>query len=165
LQRAKDRGLSRNDLSRNYGTPIVGETSDWWLNDLYKSALEEKDILQAFQDALTQKDVLEGQNGGGAGMTCMNLLQFEAKLLIKLGHMFPGGTGTSSRVVQGGSEGKEYTVGVLVQTNYGHNYALQIGGVPIGELLLAEGIGFGADPWKKKPIGKADDGSIVIILM
>jgi len=89
-------------------------------------------------------------------------------MLTKLGHMFPGGTGTSSRVVKSDTEGKEYTVGVLVQSNYGHNYDLQIGGVPVGELLLAEGIGYGADPSKKAtslPTGKADDGSIVIILM
>lgn len=48
----------------------MAETADWWLNDVYKSALEEKDVLQAFANALTQKEVLEGQHGGGAGMTC-----------------------------------------------------------------------------------------------
>lgn len=82
--------------------------------------------------------------------------------------MFPGGTGTSSRVVKSDTEGKDYTVGVLVQSNYGNNYDLQIAGVPIGELLLAEGIGYGADPSKKVkdgPGGKANEGSIVIILM
>lgn len=104
--------------------------------------------MDAFETAMTQTEVLEGQHGGGAGMTC---------------HMFPGGTGTSSRLVKGNEEdGREYTVGVLVQTNYGHNYDLQMGGVPIGKILLKEGK---EEPRAKVPKGKADDGSIVIILM
>ena len=105
-------------------------------------------MQQAFANALTQEEVQEGQCGGGAGMTC---------------HMFPGGTGTSSRLVKG-SEGKEYTLGILVQSNYGHDYDLQIAGVPIGKLLLKDK----SDEENKsnKPFGgKADEGSIVIILM
>lgn len=86
---------------------------------MYKSALTVENVQQAFANTLTQKEVQEGQRGGGAGMTC---------------HMFPGGTGTSSRLVKG-SEGKEYTVGILVQTNYGHDHDLQIAGVPVGKLL------------------------------
>jgi D-aminopeptidase len=73
--------------------------------------------------------------------------------------MFPGGTGTSSRIVNG-----KYTVGVLVQSNYGHTHDLQIGGVPVGKLLLKEKPDYlkvKADAFS----GKADDGSIVIILM
>ena len=123
----------------------MGETADWILNDVHNSALEPKDVFQAFANAMTQTEVLEGQNGGGAGMTC---------------HMFPGGTGTSSRVVN-----DKYTVGVLCQSNYGHVGDLQIGGVPIGKLLLKQDQNF----VKTKPAaalgGKADDGSIVIILM
>jgi D-aminopeptidase len=82
--------------------------------------------------------------------------------------MFPGGTGTSSRVVKGkvGTEEK-YTVGVLVQSNYGHCDTLQIGGVPIGELIIKER-GSPVHVKEEKPApatGKADDGSIVIYLM
>ncbi|KAH6673335.1 peptidase family S58-domain-containing protein [Halenospora varia] len=147
LQRAKEKGISLDDLSHNYGTPIVGETADWHLNDVYQSTLKEENIMEAFKNALTQEAVLEGQHGGGAGMTC---------------HMFPGGTGTSSRVVKESKDGeKEYTVGVLVQTNYGHNYDLQIAGVPIGKLLLNEQKEAAANV----STGKADDGSIVIILI
>ena len=136
-------------MSHNYGTPVVAETSDWWLNDVSKSALEPKDVHAAFDAALTQVEVLEGQNGGGASMTC---------------HMFPGGTGTSSRVVTG--DGKEYTVGVLVQSNYGHNYDLQIAGVPIGKLMLKEGsIATPGAKGEGSVDGKADDGSIVVMLM
>jgi D-aminopeptidase len=90
---------------------------------------------------------MEGQNGGGAGMTC---------------HMFPGGTGTSSRVVKGSREGETYTVGVLVQSNYGRMYDFQIGGVPVGKILLKEKV---LDEKNTVPGGKADDGSIVIVLM
>jgi len=115
---------------------------------VYQSALTQENVADAFKAAMTQTEVLEGQHGGGAGMTC---------------HMFPGGTGTSSRIVKGGEEdGREYTVGVLVQTNYGHNYDLHIGGVPIGKLLLKEQK---EAPQSKVPTGKADDGSIVIFLM
>lgn len=70
MNRSLEKGISRTELVHSYGTPVVGETSDWWLNDLYKSTLEAKDILQAFENAETQEEVLEGQFGGGAGMTC-----------------------------------------------------------------------------------------------
>lgn len=152
LRRSKEKKLSLNDISHNYGTPVVAETADWYLNDVYDSALTETDILKAFDNALTQDEVFEGQNGGGAGMTC---------------HIFPAGTGTSSRLVKVTADGDEtYTVGVLVQSNYGHTDTLQIAGVPIGELLLKENAG--PMPVKEetpKVTGKADDGSIVIILM
>lgn len=140
-------------MSHNYGTPIVAETADWHLNNVFKSALTPQNVHDAFTAAKTQTDVLEGQNGGGAGMTC---------------HMFPGGTGTSSRVVKGEEgNGKEYTVGVLVQSNYGHNYDLQIAGVPMGKLLMKEGaIKTPVERGRQERMeGKADDGSIVIILM
>lgn len=148
LQQARANKTSLDDLSHNYGTPIVAETADWWLNDVYKSALTGESVQLAFANVLSQEEVQEGQFGGGAGMTC---------------HMFPGGTGTSSRLVQG-SEGREYTVGILVQTNYGHDYDLQIAGVPVGKLLLKEKSN--EEEKSKYPHGgKADEGSIVIILM
>jgi D-aminopeptidase len=152
LKRSEALGIDLDEMSHNYGTPVVAETSDWWLNDVAKSALDPKDVHDAFTAALNQNEVLEGQNGGGASMTC---------------HMFPGGTGTSSRVVEG-KDGKKYTVGVLVQSNYGHNYDLQIAGVPIGKLMLKEGTIFtpgSRGESKSAPDGKADDGSIVVMLM
>ena len=95
--------------------------------------------------AMTQDEIQEGQNGGGAGMTC---------------HQFPGGTGTSSRVVDG-----KYTVGVLCQSNYGHTHDLQIAGVPIGKLLLQKGMTRVQEEYSNRVGAKTDDGSIVIILM
>lgn len=148
LKTAQEKGKGIDEISHAYGTPIVGETADWHLNNVFDSVLTQENVEDAFKAAMTQTEVLEGQHGGGAGMTC---------------HMFPGGTGTSSRLVKESKEdGREYTVGVLVQTNYGHNYDLQIGGVPIGKILLKEGK---EEPQSKVPKGKADDGSIVIILM
>jgi D-aminopeptidase len=152
LKRSEALGIDLTEMSHNFGTPVVAETSDWWLNDVGKSALDPKDVHDAFTAALTQTEVLEGQYGGGASMTC---------------HMFPGGTGTSSRVVKG-EGGKKYTVGVLLQSNYGHNYDLQIAGVPIGKLMLKEGTIFAPGSRgesESSPDGKADDGSIVIMLM
>lgn len=117
LKNAREQGTSLETMSHNYGTPIVAETADWWLNDVHAAGLKSETVQEAFANAITQEDVLEGQNGGGAGMTC---------------HMFPGGTGTSSRVVKGGdgSDGMEYTVGVLCQSNYGHTHDMQVRSSP-----------------------------------
>lgn len=153
LDQARKNGTSLDTISHNYGTPVVGETADWWLNDPYKTALQEKHVEEAFANALTQTEIQEGQHGGGAGMTC---------------HMFPGGTGTSSRVVKGHGEEK-YTVGVIIQSNYGHTHDLQIGGVPVGKLVLKQKGSPVHQPETGKPSssagGKADEGSIVIYLM
>lgn len=111
-----------------------------------------------------QVTVLEGQHGGGAGMTC---------------HEFLGGTGTSSRVVNGeaGADGEieegKYTIGVLCQSNYGHKKDMRIGGIPIGALLLKEASAEAAktahtpaEEEKRLPEGgRVGDGSIVIIIM
>lgn len=84
--------------------------------------------------------------------------------------MFPGGTGTSSRVSKGEGE-KVYTTGVLVQSNYGMVQDLHVGGIPMGKLIVKEKGSPVHMPVLKdgkvpEPIGgKADDGSIVIILM
>lgn len=143
-------GLSLGDISHNYGTPIVGETSDWWLNDVYQSTIDAKDVKQAFANTLTQTEVQEGQHGGGAGMTC---------------HMFPGGTGTSSRLVDALEDGKKYTVGALCQSNYGLKIDMNIAGIPMGRMLFKENSEKEGAKVKNSPGGKADDGSIVIILM
>jgi D-aminopeptidase len=112
-----------------------------------------------------QAAVLEGQHGGGAGMTC---------------HEFLGGAGTSSRVVNGErrTEGGEmevvkgmYTVGVLCQCNYGHKRDMRIGGVPVGRLLMKEDEdaskeqGKGAEKESRQEIGRVGEGSIVILIL
>lgn len=96
------------------GLPVVAETWDGALNDIYGQHVSEEDAIRAIEGAQPGA-VLEGNVGGGSGMIC---------------HQFKGGIGTSSRVVQ--IAGGEYTVGVLVQCNYGDRDGLQIAGVPVG---------------------------------
>jgi D-aminopeptidase len=94
---------------------VVGETNDGGLNDIRKRVVTQKDVLEAISNA---KDgpVEEGAVGAGTGTVCFG---------------FKGGIGTSSRVIPASYGG--YTVGVLVQSNYGG--VLEIDGVPIGQIL------------------------------
>lgn len=148
LKQARSRGQDDFAISRNYGSPVVGETCDWWLNDIEGSLLEKKHIMDAFEAALTQDSVLEGSYGGGTGMSC---------------HQFKGGSGTSSRVVKGAA--KDYTIGVMVQSNYGSMTDLQIGGVPIGKILSKEKKEEDQKKQETPGPGRSADGSIVILIM
>ena len=91
--------------------PVVSETYDGILNDIHAQAVTEETALEALRNA-TSGPIAEGNVGGGTGMIC---------------HEFKGGTGTSSRVTPQG-----YTVGVLVQANYGRRELLRISGAPVG---------------------------------
>lgn len=93
---------------------VVGETNDGWLNDIRGRHIQENDVLEAIQKA--NGFVEEGNVGAGTGTTCF---------------AFKGGIGTSSRKLPQSLGG--YTVGVLVQTNFGG--VLQIDGVPVGKEL------------------------------
>ena len=98
-----------------WGLPVVAETYDGSLNDINGFHVRPEHVSSAL-DAAKGGPVLEGNVGGGTGMIC---------------HGFKGGIGTASRrlaVEQGG-----YTVGVLVQCNYGARRDLRIAGVPVGE--------------------------------
>lgn len=100
-------------LNYDFMMPVVAETYDG-LNDINGQHVTTEHALAAM-DAAVGGPVLEGNVGGGTGMTC---------------HGFKGGTGTSSQEVSLGDE--TYTVGVLVQCNYGSRSALRIAGVPVG---------------------------------
>lgn len=95
--------------------PVVGETNDGWLNDIQGRHVSSSDVLEAIENAKTGV-VEEGSVGAGTGTHCLG---------------FKGGIGTSSRVLP--KEKGGYTVGVLVQTNFGG--ILTIDGVPVGEEL------------------------------
>lgn len=95
--------------------PIVGETNDGWLNDIRGRNVKTSDVLEAISNATT-KEVSEGNVGAGTGTRALG---------------FKGGIGTSSRVLPKSKGG--YTVGVLVQTNFGG--ILRINGAPVGEEL------------------------------
>lgn len=95
--------------------PIVGETNDGWLNDIRGRHVKAADVFEAIHTASTQ-EVLEGNVGAGTGTNTLG---------------FKGGIGTSSRVLPKNKGG--YTVGVLVQTNFGG--ILRINGAPVGTEL------------------------------
>ena len=95
--------------------PIVGETSDSFLNDIAGFHVRQEHVFAALNNARTGS-VAEGNVGGGTGMVA---------------HGFKAGIGTASRRVNG-----RYTVGALVQANYGARAELTIAGVPVGKEIL-----------------------------
>ena len=98
----------------DWGLPVVAETWDGALNDGYGFHVSREDAFAAIESA-RGGPVAEGNVGGGTGMIC---------------HEFKGGIGTSSRVLSIRDGG--YTVGVLVQCNYGQRRLLRIAGAPVG---------------------------------
>ena len=98
-----------------WGLPVVAETYDGGLNDINGFHVKAEHVAAAL-DAAKGGVVQEGAVGGGTGMVC---------------HGFKGGIGTASRVLPAADGG--YTVGVLVQCNYGLRRDLRIAGVPVGE--------------------------------
>lgn len=101
-----------------YAYPLVAETYDGVLNDINGFHVQKEDAWHAL-DSAKPGPVTEGCVGGGTGMVCLG---------------FKGGIGTSSRVIDKKLGG--YTVGVLVQTNFGNRAQLTIAGVPVGKELL-----------------------------
>jgi D-aminopeptidase len=98
-----------------WGLPVVAETYDGGLNDINGFHVKPEHVIAAL-DGAKGGTVQEGAVGGGTGMVC---------------HGFKGGIGTASRKLPAGQGG--YTVGVLVQCNYGARRDLRIAGVPVGE--------------------------------
>jgi D-aminopeptidase len=107
----------RDGASQLFHLPVVAETYDGWLSDIQSFPLTQAHALAAL-DAATSGAIAEGNVGGGTGMIC---------------HEFKGGTGTASRVVS--EDGARYTVGALVQANYGARDLLRVDGVPIGRMI------------------------------
>jgi D-aminopeptidase len=97
--------------------PVVAETDDGFLSDNRAFGLTREDVWAAL-DGATTKPVAEGVVGAATGTQ-----QFD----------FKGGIGTSSRVVD--IQGSRFTVGVLLQTNYGSRHQLQIMGIPVGRQI------------------------------
>jgi len=95
--------------------PVVAETWDGFLNDINGFHVRKENAFEAL-DGASSGPVAEGNVGGGTGM---------------IAHGFKGGIGTSSRVVA--IDGSSYTVGILVQANYGSRDRLTILGVPVGK--------------------------------
>jgi len=117
-----------------WSLPVVAETWDGQLNDINGFHVKPEDAFHALNSAAGGA-VTEGNVGGGTGMVCNG---------------FKGGTGTSSRTLSAKEGG--YTVGVLVQCNYGVQQQLRIAGIPVGR-ELPSGIPH-----------KDDTGSIIVVI-
>jgi L-aminopeptidase/D-esterase-like protein len=98
-----------------WGLPVVAETYDGGLSDINGFHVKAEHVFRAL-DSARGGTVAEGNVGGGTGMRC---------------HGFKGGIGTASRRVDARAGG--WTVGVLVQCNYGARRELRVAGVPVGE--------------------------------
>lgn len=127
-----------------YTYPVVGETYDGFLNDIYGFHVKEEHAYEALNTA-SNGTIAEGNVGGGAGMMCLG---------------FKGGTGTASRVFKY-NDSTTYTVGVLVQANFGARADLTIAGVPVGQGLM--------DTLKTEFYGppsdrQEGDGSIIVVV-
>jgi len=118
-----------------WSLPVVAETWDGDLSDAKAFPVKSEHVFAALENAHAGAALAEGNVGGGTAMIC---------------HEYKCGTGTSSRVVEIG--GKRYTVGVLVQANYGVRSELRIAGVPVGKFLPAT-----------RPDAQ-DSGSIIIVV-
>jgi L-aminopeptidase/D-esterase-like protein len=117
-----------------WSLPIVAETWDGDLNDIYGMHVKSEHLVAAL-DRAAPGPVAEGGVGGGTGMIC---------------HEFKGGIGTASRVLP--EKAGRYTVGVLVQANHGLRHQLRIAGLPVGA-EIAEG-----------RVREQDSGSIIIVV-
>jgi D-aminopeptidase len=112
---ALERDERGRDSRARWSLPVVAETYDGVLNDIDGFHVRSEHLREAWNSAVYGV-VVEGNVGGGTGMIC---------------HGFKGGIGTSSRVVS--ETDGAYTVGVLVQANYGRRERLTIAGVPVGQ--------------------------------
>ncbi len=115
--------------------PVVGETSDGFLSDMQARPIGLAEVRAALADAATGL-VAEGAVGAGTGTSCYG---------------WKGGIGTASRVLE--VQGQNFTVGMLVQSNFGRPEELTIAGVPVGLHLQPP-----SSP------GRQEDGSIMIVL-
>lgn len=127
--------------------PVVTETWDGWLSSIESFHVRREHVEAALAEAAPGL-VAEGNVGGGTGMIC---------------HGFKGGIGTASRLVDGSAPGRSpwphgpYTVGALVQANYGARHLLRVDGVPVGAQITPDEVPL---PWGQAPTG----GSIIIVL-
>ncbi|MEI2755594.1 MAG: P1 family peptidase [Chitinophagaceae bacterium] len=125
-----------------YTYPVVAETYDGFLNDIYGFHIKEENAYEAL-DSAKSGFIEEGNVGGGTGMRCLG---------------FKGGTGTSSRIVK--IKDSTYTVGVLVQSNFGSKRNFTIAGVPVGK-ELKDTLNY---EFKAPPSYQPGDGSIIVVL-
>jgi D-aminopeptidase len=142
--------LVRKGFQFDWSLPVVAETWDGALNDINGFHVTKQHVFAAL-DSARGGPVAEGNVGGGTGMIC---------------NSFKGGIGTASRRLP--AERGGYTVGVLVQCNYGSRGRLSIAGVPIGQeipdlLPCYDSIPGTARPGSRR-CADGDKGSIIIVI-
>jgi D-aminopeptidase len=123
-----------------WSLPVVAETWDGWLNDINGFHVKPEHAFHAI-DSAHGAAVEEGSVGGGTGMICNG---------------FKGGIGSSSRKLEAKDGG--YTVGVLVQCNYGSRQNLRVAGIPVGREVSSE------DPYAYQPSEISERGSIIVVV-
>ena len=131
-----------------WSLPVVAETYDGSLNDINGFHVKPEHLVSAIENA-SSGPVAEGNVGGGTGMRCLG---------------FKCGIGTSSRAGLGAGG---YTVGVLVQANFGGGRGLTIAGVPVGREFARErenGSGPEADSAIEIDLEREGRGSIIIVV-
>ncbi|MEO5509860.1 MAG: P1 family peptidase [Longimicrobiales bacterium] len=124
--------------------PVIGETNDGGLNDIRSRPIVPADVVHALESAAAGP-VEEGSVGAGAGTSAFG---------------YKGGIGTSSRVLPANAGG--YTVGVLVQTNFGG--VLTINGAPVGRELRAQRVGMNSNTFDLTATYGTQDGSCMIVI-
>ena len=133
--------VEHNAVFQKWSCPLVTETADGWLNDMNGFFIKPEHVLQALNSARSGA-IAEGNVGGGTGMIC---------------YEFKGGTGTSSRKLPAKLGG--WTVGALVQSNFGRRYQLTVTGAPAGKYLKEEALFTnGENPFAQ------DDGSLIVVI-
>lgn len=129
VRRCEEEGVFARSVN-----PVVGECNDASMNTIVDRPVKKEHVFAAIDAAA--EDFTEGDVGAGTGTGCYG---------------FKGGIGSASRVIE--LDGKEYTVGILVQSNYGATQDLRINGQPIDLEILSEVKG-----------EACDKGSIIVVL-
>ncbi len=138
----KDWVYEQPGMGEHTVNPIVGETNDAWVNNMWADPVQKKHVFEALNNA-SGGPVEEGSVGAGTGTQAF---------------AWKGGIGTSSRVLPDSLGG--YTIGVLVQTNYGG--VLTINGAPVGRELGQ--YSYRSDLEAAGEENKQEDGSIMIVV-
>ena len=125
----------RDGAKQAFHLPVAAETYDGWLSESETFPIT-TELAFAALDSAASGPIAEGNVGGGTGMIC---------------HEFKGGTGTASRMAG------EWTVGALVQANYGQRALFRVGGVPVG-------LAIGPDVVPSHRTMPRDAGSIIVVL-
>jgi D-aminopeptidase len=133
--------------SGDFSLPVVAETWDGYLNDINGFHVKKEHVFAALNSAKSGQ-IAEGNVGGGTGMAA---------------HGFKAGTGSASRVLDARFGG--YTVGVLVQANYGARQFFTVSGVPVGREITDLQMKIG-QPGMASMLRKTEEGagSIIVVL-